>query len=188
RIVVGYPDLGSNVLPHEYLQRQVQPGRRDLQHQRRAGLGVAEDQHLLRRHPQAGSRRIAAEVDAREHQDAALLQTGLEPIDRRDDGMWRGESDDSGNLTADAHADTRTCYRRNAPGSNLIPRFPARRAQMTGILKIPFLSCGISMLVTLGVLLPRPALAQLAGTPQQVAAQLALERDYPKLHITDSFL
>jgi hypothetical protein len=34
-----------------------------------------------------GSTGVAAEVDASEHQNAALFQTRFEPIDRRSDGM-----------------------------------------------------------------------------------------------------
>jgi hypothetical protein len=59
---------------------------------------------------------------------------------------------------------------------------------MSRILKLPSLSAVLGLLSLAGLSLPRPALAQLAGTPQQVAAQLALERAYPKLHITDTFL
>jgi NHL repeat len=44
------------------------------------------------------------------------------------------------------------------------------------------------VLVVLGLSLPRPASAQFGGTPQQIAAQLALEQGYPKLRITDQFL
>ena len=59
---------------------------------------------------------------------------------------------------------------------------------MTRILKRPSTHSAVAILLMLGLSLPRPALAQLAGTSQQIAAQLALERDYPRLHITDRFL
>src|SRR5579885_849631 len=46
----------------------------------------------------------------------------------------------------------------------------------------------VAVIAALGVSLPAPALAQFGGTPQQVAAQLELEKSYPKLRITDQFL
>ena len=59
---------------------------------------------------------------------------------------------------------------------------------MTRILKLPFAHAAVGILLLLGLSLPRPALAQLAGTPQQIADQLAREEHYPRLHITDQFL
>ena len=48
------------------------------------------------------------------------------------------------------------------------------------------LSIGIGLL--LASLLPPAAQAQVTGTPQQVAAQLAIEKTYPILQVTDQFL
>lgn len=59
---------------------------------------------------------------------------------------------------------------------------------MNSILKVPFVSAVFGILVTVGLYFPGPALAQFGGTPQQVAAQLALERSYPKMRLTDQFL
>jgi hypothetical protein len=50
-----------------------------------------------------------------------------------------------------------------------------------------FCSAVLAM-ATLGLCQPPPARAQIAGTPQQVAVQLALEKNYPKLNVTDQFL
>ncbi|HJS91706.1 MAG TPA: hypothetical protein VJ738_17190 [Steroidobacteraceae bacterium] len=59
---------------------------------------------------------------------------------------------------------------------------------MNSILRVPFVSAVFGIMVILGLCVPGPALAQFGGTPQQVAAQLALERSYPKMRITDQFL
>jgi hypothetical protein len=59
---------------------------------------------------------------------------------------------------------------------------------MNGTSRLASVYSVLGIMVVLGLCLPRPAPAQIAGTPQQIAAQLALERNYPKLHITDQFL
>ena len=59
---------------------------------------------------------------------------------------------------------------------------------MSGKLKLTSVYARAGAAVIPGLCLPRPALAQIAGTAQQIAAQLALERHYPKLRITDRFL
>lgn len=59
---------------------------------------------------------------------------------------------------------------------------------MSGILKLPAVYCAVGIVAMLGAVLPRPAHAQFGGSPQQIAAQLALEKNYPKMHITDQFL
>jgi NHL repeat len=60
--------------------------------------------------------------------------------------------------------------------------------QMNAFVKRVSAYSALGIMVVLGVSLPRPALAQFGGTPQQIAAQLELEKGYPKLHITDQFL
>jgi hypothetical protein len=59
---------------------------------------------------------------------------------------------------------------------------------MNRIRKLPAASSAFGIMVLLGLCMPRPALAQFGGTPQQIAAQLALERHYAKMRITDQFL
>lgn len=59
---------------------------------------------------------------------------------------------------------------------------------MNGSLKLASVIPAVVLMVMVGSFLSPAALAQIAGTPQQIAAQLALERAYPKLHITDQFL
>lgn len=51
-------------------------------------------------------------------------------------------------------------------------------------MRVPF----IGIILLLASSLPPQARAQVTGTPQQVAAQLALEKTYPVLRITDQFL
>jgi len=46
----------------------------------------------------------------------------------------------------------------------------------------------IAAVIVAGLCAPQPAQAQFGGSPAQVAAQLALEKTYPKLQITDQFL
>lgn len=46
----------------------------------------------------------------------------------------------------------------------------------------------MAAVIVVGLCAPPPAQAQFGGTPEQVAAQLALEKTYPKLRITDQFL
>jgi hypothetical protein len=58
---------------------------------------------------------------------------------------------------------------------------------MNGFFRLAPLLSGPGVMVTFAAL-PQLALAQFGGTPQQVAAQLALERHYPQMHITDQFL
>ena len=55
-------------------------------------------------------------------------------------------------------------------------------------MKLPTVCSAIGIAVLLGTSLSHPALAQFGGTQQQIAEQLALERHYPQLHITDQFL
>lgn len=59
---------------------------------------------------------------------------------------------------------------------------------MNSILKVRFVSAVLGIMIIVGLYLPSPALAQFGGTPQQVGAQLALERGYPKMRIKDRFL
>ncbi len=59
---------------------------------------------------------------------------------------------------------------------------------MNGIAKLRCVPAAVGIMVTLGVPVPRAALAQFGGTPQQIAAQLSLESHYPKMHVTDQFL
>lgn len=54
---------------------------------------------------------------------------------------------------------------------------------MNSILKVPVVSAVLGTMVIVGLDFPGPALAQFGGTPQQVAAQLALERNYPKMRV-----
>lgn len=56
------------------------------------------------------------------------------------------------------------------------------------LLKHPFVHLAVGGIVLSGLCLPGLALAQIAGTPQQIAAQQTLERSYPKLRISDQFL
>jgi NHL repeat len=60
--------------------------------------------------------------------------------------------------------------------------------QMNGTPKLMSVYCALGIAAVLALCLARPALAQIGGTPEQIAAQLALERNYPKLRITDEFL
>jgi DNA-binding beta-propeller fold protein YncE len=53
---------------------------------------------------------------------------------------------------------------------------------------MPFSFFVLGVVIVAGMLLAQPALAQFGGTPEQVAKQLALEKTYPKLKITDQFL
>jgi hypothetical protein len=46
----------------------------------------------------------------------------------------------------------------------------------------------LQVMITAGLLLPRAAQAQFGGSPEQVAAQKALENTYPEMKITDQFL
>ena len=59
---------------------------------------------------------------------------------------------------------------------------------MIGAPKLPSARSAVAVLFACAMLVPRPAPAQIAGTPQQIAAQLTLERGYPRMHITDQFL
>ncbi len=55
-------------------------------------------------------------------------------------------------------------------------------------LKLTSVLSSLGVMGMLGMALPPPALAQIGGAPQQIAAQLALDRTYPKMRITDRFL
>jgi NHL repeat len=59
---------------------------------------------------------------------------------------------------------------------------------MSGTWKLGSVSPALGAMVILASCLARPAPAQIAGTAQQIAEQLALERNYPKLHVSDRFL
>lgn len=59
---------------------------------------------------------------------------------------------------------------------------------MNSMPKRTCLSLAFGIITILVLPFAQPALAQFGGTPQQIAAQLALEKHYPRMHITDQFL
>ncbi len=75
RIVNGEPDLAGGVLIDQSLQGQVEADRLAFLHERRAGLGGAEDEQLGRplRHSDCGGSR--GMVDPREHGHALALMS-----------------------------------------------------------------------------------------------------------------
>jgi hypothetical protein len=82
RLVVGEPHPSRIVLPHQSLERQVDPDRLFGLHQRRAAFGVAEYQKFGR--PQAFARFgcPGGVIDSRKYRDAAYSQRRFEPIHR----------------------------------------------------------------------------------------------------------
>ena len=80
-VVVAEPDRAVGILERQRLQRQVDPDRLPRLHQRRAALGVAENQKLGR--PQRQARLVGAlgVIDAREHLHALRGHVGREPVD-----------------------------------------------------------------------------------------------------------
>src|SRR5215469_5093558 len=102
-VFVGGPDLAIGVLPNEHFHREIKSDGGYSDHQRRARFGVAEDQHLLRPHAESGAAPVATEVYAGKHDNGALLEDLLEAIDGCGNRMARGEFDDSGYVSSNAH-------------------------------------------------------------------------------------
>jgi hypothetical protein len=59
---------------------------------------------------------------------------------------------------------------------------------MNSMPKRTCLSLAFGIITILVLPFAQPALAQFGGMPQQIAAQLALEKHYSRMHITDQFL
>ena len=64
--VVRHPDLAPDILPDQDLEGKVDRDAGSGQHQRGAGLWVAKDQELGRRHCHADASRFSAVVHERE--------------------------------------------------------------------------------------------------------------------------
>jgi hypothetical protein len=54
--------------------------------------------------------------------------------------------------------------------------------------RVYLVDCLFGVMIVAGMLLPQRAEAQFGGAPEQIAQQLALEKAYPRLRITDQFL
>src|SRR5579871_688938 len=93
--VVGDPHLALRILRDQDLERQVDGRAWSGQHQRRAGLRIAEDQELGRRHGHPRLCSFTAVVHEREQGDALRLQDRLELVDRLVNGMTGRNFDDS---------------------------------------------------------------------------------------------
>ena len=72
--MVGEPDLSRFVLPDQGAQRQIEPDGLLALHQRRARLGVAEDQYLRWPQVQSDLIRFGGMVDVREEMDSLHVE------------------------------------------------------------------------------------------------------------------
>jgi hypothetical protein len=82
RIVVRQPGRALLVLPDQRLQRQVDADGLRLLHQRRAALGVAEDEQISRPQIHADGGSACGVIDMGKHGEALGLHLGLEPLHR----------------------------------------------------------------------------------------------------------
>jgi len=81
--VVAHQDLAAIArAPDEDLQRQIQREQGRGDHERRAGLGTAENEELRLLHLEADPLRRAAVVDQREHVEALLPDRLPKTIER----------------------------------------------------------------------------------------------------------
>src|SRR6516225_4459881 len=79
--VVGEPNLSRFVFPDQDTQRQVQASGLLALHQRRASLGVAEDQYLRWSQAQSDLLGSGGMVDLREKVDSLLGEQRLQALD-----------------------------------------------------------------------------------------------------------
>src|SRR5580700_10474020 len=87
-IAIGEPDLSVTVLPREHPQRQIEADRLLLLHERRASLGIAEQQDRGGAERQSHGSRACLMVDPSEDGCPRGAGGALQSIKRRVERIW----------------------------------------------------------------------------------------------------
>ena len=95
RRIEAHHHLARHRFRHQQLERQVERTERLRQHQRRAGLRVAEEDEGRRRHRQPDRGRLGLLVDRREDLEAARRKGGEQALERVGEGVRAAEADDA---------------------------------------------------------------------------------------------
>lgn len=92
-VIDADPDFAVGILPGQRLKREINRCERRCQHNRRAALGVSEDQQLRGRHGEADFGSFATVIDAGEDGDVLCAQDGFEAVESFGNRVGAGVGD-----------------------------------------------------------------------------------------------